>query len=208
MKIMDTTIPAWAAMQEDAPFPRRARLSSAFHPSALWELAAEDVFHFQAPPMTDECTFFTYGKPFLNDAANTPAPASTEADRAACQLEEAITVFLRRMGVPPHIKGYAYLRRAIFLVVTDPSLVSAVTKILYPDLAQHYKTTSTCVERAIRYAIETAWDRCDEAFLRNYFGYTSSRKKPTNRAFIATVADLLRTERWGDLSSSANHPRQ
>lgn len=207
MKMMNTTMPR-ATAQEDAPFPRRARLSSAFQASGLWELASEDIFRFQAPPVTGDSTVFTYGTPFLNDTAGTPAPAATEADRAACQLEETITAFLYRMGVPPHIKGYAYLRRAIFLVVTDPSLVSAVTKILYPDLAQHYKTTSTCVERAIRYAIETAWDRCDDAFLRNCFGYAASRKKPTNRAFIATVADLLRTEHRNDLPSPDSRPRQ
>lgn len=209
MKITDTTIPAWATTQEDAPFPRRARLSSAFQTPGLWELAADDVFRFQTPPITDDRAFFAYRRPFLNDPYDAPAPAAPEADRAACQLEEDITILLRRLGVPPHIKGYAYLRRAIFLVVTDPSLVSAVTKILYPDLARQYQTTSTCVERAIRYAIETAWDRCDEETLRDYFGYAAfSRKKPTNRAFIALIADLLRTERRSDLPNSASRPRQ
>ena len=109
-------------------------------------------------------------------------------------LEMTISDIMREIGVPAHIKGYLYLRQAIMLTVKDPDLMHAVTKVLYPTVAKTNKTTSSRVERAIRHAIEVAWDRGDVDVLSSYFGYTiqNSRGKPTNSEFIAMIADKLR----------------
>ncbi len=109
-------------------------------------------------------------------------------------VEIVITDIMREIGVPAHIKGYHYLREAIRLTVDDPELMQAVTKILYPTIAKTNKTTSSRVERAIRHAIEVAWDRGDVDVLSSYFGYTiqDSRGKPTNSEFIAMISDKLR----------------
>ena len=100
------------------------------------------------------------------------------------------------MGVPAHIKGYHYLRDAILMVINEINLLGAVTKELYPMIAQKYQTTSSRVERAIRHAIELAWDRGNVEMMTKYFGYTINleRGKPTNSEFIAMVADKLRVE--------------
>lgn len=109
-------------------------------------------------------------------------------------IELVISDIMRQIGVPAHIKGYHYLRQAIKLTVDDPELMQAVTKVLYPTIAKTNKTTSSRVERAIRHAIEVAWDRGDVDVLSSYFGYTiqNSRGKPTNSEFIAMISDKLR----------------
>lgn len=98
------------------------------------------------------------------------------------------------MGVPAHIKGYQYLREAIKMVVEEVSLLGGVTKELYPLIAQKYATTPSRVERAIRHAIELAWDRGNTEMMNKFFGYTINleRGKPTNSEFIAMIADKLR----------------
>ncbi len=107
--------------------------------------------------------------------------------------KDMVTDMLRTIGVPAHIKGYKFLRDAILAVVSDPSLINAVTKILYPDIADMNDTTASRVERAIRHAIEVAWDRGDIEVLNFYFGSTihSLRGKPTNSEFIAMLADRI-----------------
>lgn len=109
-------------------------------------------------------------------------------------LEIVISDVMRQIGVPAHIKGYQYLRQSIMLAVHDPELMHAVTKVLYPTVAKQNKTTPSRVERAIRHAIEVAWDRGDVDVLSSYFGYTiqNSRGKPTNSEFIAMISDKLR----------------
>ena len=109
-------------------------------------------------------------------------------------LEKEVSNLMKEIGVPAHIKGYKYLRTAIIYVVEDPSAIEAVTKVLYPRVAKAYNTTFSRVERAIRHAIEVAWDRGDVNVLSSYFGYTiqSSRGKPTNSEFIALISDRLR----------------
>lgn len=109
-------------------------------------------------------------------------------------LEVVISDIMRQIGVPAHIKGYQYLRQSIMLTVKEPELMHAVTKILYPTVAKQNKTTSSRVERAIRHAIEVAWDRGDVDVLSSYFGYTiqNTRGKPTNSEFIAMISDKLR----------------
>ncbi len=109
-------------------------------------------------------------------------------------IEVKVTEILHQIGVPAHIKGYHYLRDSIIMSVEKPEIINAVTKQLYPSVAKKYSTTSSRVERAIRHAIEVAWDRGDVEVLNSYFGYTiqGSRGKPTNSEFIAMISDKLR----------------
>lgn len=109
-------------------------------------------------------------------------------------LEITITNILHEIGVPAHIKGYHYLRESIILSVNNPEIINSITKQLYPTVAKKFTTTSSRVERAIRHAIEVAWDRGDIDVLNSYFGYTihNERGKPTNSEFIAMIADKLR----------------
>ncbi len=109
-------------------------------------------------------------------------------------IEAQVTRIIHQIGVPAHIKGYQYLRTAILLTVKDSDIINSVTKVLYPSVAKKYATTTSRVERAIRHAIEVAWDRGDVDTLNSYFGYTiqNNRGKPTNSEFIAMIADNLR----------------
>ena len=111
-------------------------------------------------------------------------------------LESSVTSIIHEIGVPAHIKGYQYLREAIMMTVQDMDVINAVTKVLYPDVARKYGTTSSRVERAIRHAIEVAWDRGDVDILNSYFGYTihNGRGKPTNSEFIAMISDKFRLQ--------------
>ncbi len=109
-------------------------------------------------------------------------------------MEAQVTKIIHQIGVPAHIKGYQYLRTAILMAIDDSEIINSVTKVLYPSVAKKYQTTTSRVERAIRHAIEVAWDRGDVDTLNSYFGYTiqNSRGKPTNSEFIAMIADNLR----------------
>jgi len=111
-------------------------------------------------------------------------------------IEYVVTEIIHQIGIPAHIKGYHYLRTAILLSVDDNEMINCVTKLLYPTVAKKYSTTSSRVERAIRHAIEIAWDRGDVEILNGFFGYTihTSRGKPTNSEFIALIADKLRLQ--------------
>ena len=113
---------------------------------------------------------------------------------AAPDMEAQVTKIIHQIGVPAHIKGYQYLRSAILMTIRDNDVINSVTKVLYPSVAKKYQTTTSRVERAIRHAIEVAWDRGDIDTLNSYFGYTvqNSRGKPTNSEFIAMIADNLR----------------
>lgn len=122
------------------------------------------------------------------------AGVSTIRERKNDDLEVTISEIMHQIGVPAHIKGYQYLRRAIILTIEDDDMMNSVTKVLYPTVAKEFKTTPSRVERAIRHAIEVAWDRGDVDVLSSYFGYTiqNSRGKPTNSEFIAMIADKLK----------------
>ena len=111
-------------------------------------------------------------------------------------IEVVVSEIMHQIGVPAHIKGYVYLREAIIVSINNTEIMGSVTKLLYPYVAKKFKTTSSRVERAIRHAIEVAWDRGDVDVLSSYFGYTiqSSRGKPTNSEFIAMIADRLRLQ--------------
>ena len=112
-------------------------------------------------------------------------------------LEREVTAVIHEVGVPAHIKGYQYVREAIIIAVQDMDVINAVTKVLYPEVARRYNTTPSRVERAVRHAIEVAWDRGDLETLQRYFGYTVSntKGKPTNSEFIAMIADRIRLQR-------------
>lgn len=125
----------------------------------------------------------------LTGAANPTNPAGTSRS----DLRIQVTEILHQIGVPAHIKGYHYLRDSIIMAIEEPEIINAVTKQLYPSVAKQYETTSSRVERAIRHAIEVAWDRGDVDVLNSYFGYTihNTRGKPTNSEFIAMISDKL-----------------
>ncbi len=114
-------------------------------------------------------------------------------ERFEPDLESVVTEIIHEIGIPAHIKGYQYLREAIILTVRDMDIINAVTKVLYPEVAKRFGTTPSRVERAIRHAIEVAWDRGDVETLQRFFGYTVSgiKGKPTNSEFIAMIADRL-----------------
>lgn len=121
----------------------------------------------------------------------------TASQKQAQQLEAIVTEIIHEIGVPAHIKGYQYLREAIILTINDMDIINAVTKALYPAVAKKFSTTPSRVERAIRHAIEVAWDRGDIETLQKFFGYTVSniKGKPTNSEFIAMIADCLSLRR-------------
>ena len=127
------------------------------------------------------------------------APAPSTAPKGAespdsHEIETQVTKIIHQIGIPAHIKGYQYLRTAIIMTINDNEIINSVTKILYPSVAKKYQTTTSRVERAIRHAIEVAWDRGDIDTLNSYFGYTiqNNRGQPTNSEFIAMIADNLR----------------
>jgi len=119
---------------------------------------------------------------------------SSAMNSAPPDIEAQVTKIIHQIGVPAHIKGYQYLRTAILMTISDSDIINSVTKVLYPSVAKKYATTTSRVERAIRHAIEVAWDRGDIDTLNSYFGYTiqNNRGKPTNSEFIAMIADNLR----------------
>ena len=125
--------------------------------------------------------------------------AVVKAQEELDDLEAQVTKIIHQIGVPAHIKGYSYLRSAIIMTINDVEIINSVTKVLYPAVAKMYATTASRVERAIRHAIEVAWDRGDLEVLDSFFGYTvqNSRGKPTNSEFIAMIADNLRLKNRG-----------
>lgn len=111
-------------------------------------------------------------------------------------LEVRATNIIHDVGVPAHIKGYQYIREAILLAVKNEEIINSITKALYPTLARKFNTTPSRVERAIRHAIEVAWNRGQIEMHDKIFGYTvnSNKGKPTNSEFIAMIADRIRLE--------------
>lgn len=112
------------------------------------------------------------------------------------RLEADVTDIIHEIGVPAHIKGYQYLRDAIMMSVDNTEMLNSITKMLYPSIAKHHKTTPSRVERAIRHAIEVAWSRGKTDTIDALFGYTvaGGKGKPTNSEFVALIADKIRLE--------------
>ena len=129
----------------------------------------------------------------VGDILNTD---QTSKQRQEQDIETLVTNVIHEIGVPAHIKGYQYLREAIIIAVGDMEVINAITKVLYPQVAKTFCTTPSRVERAIRHAIEVAWDRGDLDTLQRFFGYTVSntKGKPTNSEFIALIADRLQLQ--------------
>jgi len=131
----------------------------------------------------------------LANAITSQRPAATQSIKAR-PLDVEVTNIIREIGIPAHIKGYQYLRDAIMMIINEIELLGAVTKVLYPMIAEKYATTPSRVERAIRHAIEVAWSRGNMDMINRLFGYTVKleKGKPTNSEFMAMIADKLRME--------------
>lgn len=139
---------------------------------------------------------FTHHTQFDNNAINANLDADETKRRAKLELESEITELLHEIGIPAHIKGYMYLRTAILETFINVDFLGQITKVLYPEIAKKYTTTASRVERAIRHAIEVAWNRGNIDAIDEIFGYTisASKAKPTNSEFIAMISDKLRLE--------------
>lgn len=186
------------AQKEDAP--AAIVLSSFFNDRAVTSCSDLGAYYFlpkpcDVPSLLDRIrqAAALRGRgtaPTDGGVAMTPAPREPS-------LEAVVTDIIHEIGVPAHIKGYQYLREAIILTVNDMDAINAVTKVLYPAVAKKFGTTPSRVERAIRHAIEVAWDRGDIETLQKYFGYTVSniKGKPTNSECIAMIADSLTLRR-------------
>ena len=132
----------------------------------------------------------------LEEIRGSTRERQTVSRRVDNNIETMVTNIIHEIGVPAHIKGYQYLREAIIIAVKDMDVINAITKVLYPQVAKTFQTTPSRVERAIRHAIEVAWDRGDLDTLQRFFGYTVSntKGKPTNSEFIALIADKLQLQ--------------
>ncbi len=177
--------------EEGEDRPRLFTISSVDHAAITDELIrAGAAYHFTRPldpeMMAERIEAFA--------GFNPREPILTESRRSSYNLESVVTAIILEIGVPAHIKGYQYLRDSIMLAVEEPDVINGVTKVLYPTVAKKNGTTASRVERAIRHAIEVAWDRGDVDVLNSYFGYTihNLRGKPTNSEFIAMIADKIR----------------
>lgn len=173
----------------DLSFRPKVIILSGFVHGTMAELAAsKGADHY----MTKPCRIATVCERIRQLCAQRPAP---ERERSV-SLETRVTAIIHEVGVPAHIKGYQYLREAILIAVEDMEVINAVTKVLYPEVAKRFHTTASRVERAIRHAIEVAWDRGDLETLQKYFGFTISnvKGKPTNSEFIAMIADRLQLQ--------------
>ncbi len=151
-------------------------------------------------------------RPFDNDMMLRRAQKLLSGDLAddmdqPHDLEVVVTEIIHQLGVPAHIKGYHYLRTAILMSIDDAELMESITKRLYPSVAKEFSTTSSRVERAIRHAIEIAWDRGNIDTLNSFFGYTvnTCKGKPTNSEFIALITDKLRLQYKNGTKSSRRH---
>ncbi len=131
----------------------------------------------------------------LTTSITSQCPIVAQAIKAH-PVDIEVTNIIREIGIPAHIKGYQYLRDAIMMIIVEIELLGAVTKVLYPMIAEKYKTTPSRVERSIRHAIEVAWSRGNIDMINRLFGYTVKleKGKPTNSEFIALIADKLRME--------------
>ncbi|AYC29534.1 sporulation transcription factor Spo0A [Paenisporosarcina cavernae] len=136
------------------------------------------------------------GNEQLKTTRNSVLQPYANAPKSQKVIDTTITAVIKEIGVPAHIKGYSYLREAIHMVYVDIELLGSVTKVLYPDIASKFNTTPSRVERAIRHAIEVAWNRGNYESISKMFGYTVHhlKSKPTNSEFIAMIADKIRLE--------------
>ena len=188
-------------LPETAPGSRVIVLSGFFNDKVVADCSALGVDYF-IPKPCDTSSLLTRIRQLVSEQQS-KMPSEGIDCRAAQnvnpdgELEPLVTGVIHEIGVPAHIKGYQYLREAIILTIKDMDMINAVTKVLYPEVAKKFNTTPSRVERAIRHAIEVAWDRGDIEVLQKFFGYTVSniKGKPTNSEFIAMIADSLTLRR-------------
>ena len=175
------------ALGEDRP---RVLVLSSFCGSSLAEQAAAEGADYL---MLKPCRMGDLLERIRRLSEEKESGVSLREEKDGQDLERQVTGIIHEIGVPAHIKGYQYLREAIRLAVEDMEVINAVTKVLYPTVARRFGTTASRVERAIRHAIEVAWDRGDLETLQKYFGYTvnGAKGKPTNSEFIAMIADRI-----------------
>lgn len=128
----------------------------------------------------------------IRDIKKAPTQTAASTAQMTRNLNIEVTRVLQQIGIPPHVKGYPYLRDSIIFVFEEANLIGAVTKELYPLVAKKHDTTASRVERAIRNAIQIAWDRGNTEMLRSLFACTMNSGRPTNSEFIALIADKLR----------------
>ena len=169
---------------------------SAFYNQRMISQCAELGAYYFVPKPCDFAALTEQIRRAVSAGQTAPAAVAVSAPREP-DLETTVTEVIHEIGVPAHLKGSQYLREAILLTIDDMEIINAVTKVLYPAVAKKFGTTPSRVERAIRHAIEVAWDRGDLETLQKFFGYTVSniKGKPTNSEFIAMIADCLSLRR-------------
>ena len=177
-------------------------LSSFFNAKVVTDCSALGAAYFMPKPCDTTVLIGRIRQLMGEESANVPGEgfdcrSLNQSGSRDADLEGVVTDIIHEIGVPAHIKGYQYLREAIILTIKDMDMINAVTKVLYPEVAKKFNTTPSRVERAIRHAIEVAWDRGDIEVLQKFFGYTVSniKGKPTNSEFIAMIADSLTLRR-------------
>ena len=176
-------------MQTMKDRPRTILVSALYRDEIVAQAMTRDVAFFMPKPCETESLLER-----MRQACGASGPSVEDEART---LERQVTEVIHEVGVPAHIKGYQYVREAIVIAVQNMDVINAVTKVLYPEVARRYNTTPSRVERAVRHAIEVAWDRGDLETLQSYFGYTVSntKGKPTNSEFIAMIADRIRLQK-------------
>ncbi len=168
--------------------PKTILLTALYRNEIVSQAMEKDVAFFMPKPCETES--------LLERMRQATGAESAGEEDELHMLQREVTAVIHEVGVPAHIKGYQYVREAIIIAVQDMEVINAVTKVLYPEVARRFNTTPSRVERAVRHAIEVAWDRGDLETLQRYFGYTVSnaKGKPTNSEFIAMIADRIRLE--------------
>ena len=192
---------AWKMIERERPHrmaklparPKTILVSAFYREQMVMQAMEQGAAYFMAKPCEAGSLLERMRQAVRNGETEEESPVA---------LERLVTSIIHEVGVPAHIKGYQYVREAIILAVQDMDVINAVTKVLYPEVARRYNTTPSRVERAVRHAIETAWDRGDLETLQRYFGYTVSntKGKPTNSEFIAMIADRIRLQSKGKIA--------
>ena len=188
------------ALSQRADPPAALVLSSLFNDQVISACADLGIYYFIPKPCDIPALLSSIrqvGASRTQKIVSISQPVAMNPAPPEPSLEMVVTDIIHEVGVPAHVKGYQYLREAICLTVNDMDVINAVTKVLYPAVAKKFDTTPSRVERAIRHAIEIAWDRGDLETLQRFFGYTVSniKGKPTNSEFIAMIADSLTLKR-------------
>lgn len=195
LDLMLTKLDGIAVLKKAAELPVRptSLVLTGYMTEYLGNMAADlGVQYF----MTKPCDFAAVAERIREITSVESQKKLQMTKREDANIEAMVTSIIHEIGVPAHIKGYQYLREAIMIAVNDMDVINAITKVLYPQVAKTFSTTPSRVERAIRHAIEVAWDRGDLETLQRFFGYTVSntKGKPTNSEFIALIADKLQLQ--------------